>query len=627
MLPTYRQLKLQLWWILSDPSESHDRYLKEYRAFFSEQAPLLDVDATFSFGEVCCKQSRNRYEESIYQVDCAIEWPGITWFGPCAKHLQLGHAWCNAGRDQGSNKALFQWLVLSPLEAFQLATRPLDWNVSLLSFSFGTLAELGTYVQHHQFSTYLYRGHPNYWVDSTFQHDQCSLHIDLHLNHRSGCEDHVAERRFVVPYLNVLKVLINEKRFIELYLHLKIPPMLMGKVVSDIPARPGSAAAAAPLCLERYLAIGCNCIGGAVRMASLCGGLFLKLVVRDHSLARHVRGRLSQRFAHGTLICYAPVWTYSSQDAWSLEDQVRCEVQRTLQFPCAFAFKANLYTAFDVLDQMVLMSGSEFNKLVREIETRSEKEPLVVSSIDAGNVVVFSRAFYAACSLFHDKPPQLARGTCLVPSTQHLCYTRPAHLSPCAGPLREQEFAIRMSFRDDNLDKLSFTLNLHSSLDALLDAVVGSFLRQGVYDVMKLTDCPSAMQIRYAGSKGMLCLNPALPNKKLLGLWPSMLKFPCTSSEYLDVVKVSASRSVTLNLPLITILEHLGVRTDTFIRLQENIQFTDALVEESSAVNVLAVWSKLPLLYEDLSMAGFRLALDPFFRSLLLAVYRNAVGK
>ncbi|XP_049517024.1 uncharacterized protein LOC125942827 [Dermacentor silvarum] len=398
MLPTYHQLKLQLWWILSDPGESNDRYLEQYRAFFSEQAPLLDVDATFSFGEVCHKQSRNLYKESIYQVDCTIEWPGITWYGPSIKHLQLGRAWCNAGRDQGFNKALFQWLVPSLLEAFQLANHPLDRNVGLLSFSFGTLAELGTYVQHHQFSAYLYRGHRDYWVDSTFQHDQRSLHIGLFLNHRSGCEDRVAEYRFVVPYLNILKVLINEKnRFVELYLHLKIPPMLMGKVLSDIPARPGSAAASAP----RYLAIGCNCIGGAVRMASLCGGLFLKLIVRDHSLARHVVGQFSQRCGHGTLICYAPIWTYSSNDAafkWSHEVQ------------------ANLHIAFDVLDHMVLMSGSEFNNLVREIETRSEKEPLVVSSIDAGNVMVFLLAFYAACSLFHDeKPPQLARGTCFVP--------------------------------------------------------------------------------------------------------------------------------------------------------------------------------------------------------------------
>ncbi|XP_075730922.1 uncharacterized protein LOC142774466 [Rhipicephalus microplus] len=42
------------------------------------------------------------------------------------------------------------------------------------------------------------------------------------------------------------------------------------------------------------------------------------------------------------------------------------------------------------------------------------------------------------------------------------------------------EFAIRASFRDDNLDKLSYMLSLHSLRDALLDAVVARFLRDGL---------------------------------------------------------------------------------------------------------------------------------------------------
>ncbi|XP_065299741.1 uncharacterized protein [Dermacentor albipictus] len=91
MPATCHQLKLQVWWILSDRRESHDRYLDEYRVFFSEQALLLDVDATFSFSEVYHEPSRNFYEEPIYQLDCTIEWPGITWFGPSAKHLQANN--------------------------------------------------------------------------------------------------------------------------------------------------------------------------------------------------------------------------------------------------------------------------------------------------------------------------------------------------------------------------------------------------------------------------------------------------------------------------------------------------------------------------------------------------------
>ncbi|KAH7935085.1 hypothetical protein HPB52_003689 [Rhipicephalus sanguineus] len=529
--------------------------------------------------------------------------------------------------------------------------------------------------------------------------------------------------------------------------------MLMGEVVNDIPARPGSPA---QLRWERHLTIGCNCIGGPVRTASLCGGLFLKLVLRDHSLARRVIGRLSQRCSNGTLFCYAPIQTYCPDSVvgrWTTEVVVRCEeMQRTLPFPCAYALKAALHITFDVLDQMVLMSTTTFNKLMQEIERRSKKEPSVVertlshivTSIDAGNVVMFAPAFYALCSQFKDeKPPQVARGTCLVRSvfvTPGRLILRPAQVHFENRILRQfnSEFAIRASFRDDNLDKLSFTLNLHSSRDALLDAVVARFLRDGlrvgarefkflalstsqlrdhgtwmyaadeqhnsaatirewmgqfegipnvakrmarmgqcfssteqsvrvkacdvqvvpdivggahpvskkpyifsdgvgmmsvplaeeVYEVMKMKDRPSAMQIRYAGAKGMLCVNPALPDKKLLCLRPSMQKFPCSTSEYLEVVKASAPRSVTLNRPLITILEQLGVPIDTFVYLQECmiLEFTDALVNESSAVEVLAAWCKFKLPYEDLSKAGFQLTLDPFFRSLLLAVYRNAVA-
>ncbi|XP_075725741.1 uncharacterized protein LOC119179556 isoform X4 [Rhipicephalus microplus] len=637
-MPTkYHQLKLQLWWIPPDGKEAHDEFLDAYRTFFKEQTPLVDADATFFFSEVYRKAVKYLHEEAIYQIDCTIEWPGVVWFGPATKYLQLGHAWCSASRDKAREKALFQWLVPSPLEAFQLASHPFDRDVKLSSISFGTLVQLGVFVQHKLFSSSIIDDHRDYWINATFHHDQRVLHVDLHLNHRGACAGLIAEYRFIVPYLNITKA--------------------------------------------------------------------------------------------------------------------RCEeMERTLPFPCAYAFKAALHITFDVLDQMALMSRTTFEKLMRDIKKRSKEEPLVVervlshivSSIDAGNVVMFGPAFYATCSLFKDeKPPQLARGTCLVRSvfvTPGRLIFRPPQVHFENRILREfnAEFAIRVSFRDDNLDKLSFSLNLHSSRDAILNAVVARFLHDGlqvgtrefkflapstsqlrdhgtwmyaaderqnnavtirqwmgkfegipnvakrmarmgqcfssteqsvhvkpcevqevpdiiggahpvsrkpyifsdgvgmmsvqlaeeVYKVMQLTERPSAIQIRYAGAKGMLCVNPALPKKKLLCLRPSMQKFPCYSSEYLEVVKVSAPRSVTLNRPLITILEQLGVSTDTFVYLQESmiLEFTDALVNEARAVDVLSAWSKLQLPYEDLSKAGFQLTLDPFFRSLLLAVYRNAVA-
>ncbi|KAH7982551.1 hypothetical protein HPB52_005591 [Rhipicephalus sanguineus] len=241
MPETYRPL----WWILAD-CKGHNKALDAYRAFYSEQTVPVDVSASFLFREVYCEPIRSLFEKPIYQLDCAIEWSGVVWFGPSAKHLQVSHAWCNADPDKASGKALFLWLVPSRLEASQLATHPADRYVSISSMSFDTLARLVERV----------------------------LYVDFRQNNRNTCEGRVAEYRLIAPYPYILKVLINEIRLVEIYLHLKISAMLVGKVVNLIPSRPGSAAVSAPRILERRLTTGCDCIGGPVRPASLCGGLF-----------------------------------------------------------------------------------------------------------------------------------------------------------------------------------------------------------------------------------------------------------------------------------------------------------------------------------------------------------------
>ncbi|KAL3205583.1 hypothetical protein MRX96_040759 [Rhipicephalus microplus] len=149
-MPTsYDQLKLQLWWIPPDGREGNDEFLDAYQTFFSEQTPLVDAYATFSFSELYRKAVKYLHEEAIYHIDCTTEWPGIVWFGPATKYLQLGHAWCSASRDKACGKALLQLLVPNPLEAFQ---HPFDRDVSLSSISFGTPVQLGVFVQHKLFS-------------------------------------------------------------------------------------------------------------------------------------------------------------------------------------------------------------------------------------------------------------------------------------------------------------------------------------------------------------------------------------------------------------------------------------------------------------------------------------------
>ncbi|CAN8004352.1 unnamed protein product [Ixodes hexagonus] len=752
--PDHHKLKLQLSWLRRDTDKNDDYFLHAYKELFSKHcSTICGCPDAFSLSEVYKKPANSLYEENIYQVDCVLDLEATgAWFGAHTKYLQVGQLWCNAGQE---TRGVFHWLTPRPLEAFQQATHPADRDVGLVSLSFGTLVGLDMFVEHQIFNGRVLDDHRDYRLKANFQHDQRMLHVDLHLNHKAGCGERVTEYRFVVPYLNVLKVIVNEKRrYVELFFHLKIPSMLMGEVCNEQETQPANRFA--PLRWERYLSIGCTCVGGRFRVGTICGGLILKLVTRERSLVHRILGRLSQRCPHGTTFSFCAVRTYCPGKVGhnrTLAVQSRCEsMQNLLPFPCAYAFKAVLHITFDVLDQMMLLPPSTFEALMRQIEERAKVNPgaveralgLIMSSIDAGNVVLFTRAFDAVyISSRDEKPPQLARGTCLVRSvfiTPGRLILRPAQVHFENRVLRRfnAEFAIRASFRDDNMEKLSFTLHLHSSRDDILDAVVGRAMREGmrvgfrefkflapstsqlrdhgtwmyavdelqnsagtirdwmgsfdgilnvakrmarmgqcfssteqavlvrkhevctvpdmeggahpvsrkpyifsdgvgmmsvplaqeVYKVMKLKEQPSAIQIRYAGAKGMLCVNPELPNRKLLCLRPSMLKFPCTSSDYLEVVKLSAPRSVTLNRPLITILEQLGVPAHVFIRLQEDmiLEFTDALVCERNAVDMLAAWAKLAMPFQELTRAGFQLTLDPFFRSLLLAVYRNAVA-
>lgn len=197
-----RQLKLQLSWVLGN-DKSHDRFLESYRNFFARQGHA-------SFGEVYRRQNKALYEEDIYQLDCVLNWEATDWFGSQSKYLQIGQAWCEAKQEV---HGVFQWLTPNPLEAFHQATHPSDREVGLLSVAFGTLVGLETFVEHHFFSSRLRDEHRNYRLKACFQHDQRMLHVELHLNHKPGCQGKVTEYKFMVPYTNILKVVFYTNSF------------------------------------------------------------------------------------------------------------------------------------------------------------------------------------------------------------------------------------------------------------------------------------------------------------------------------------------------------------------------------------------------------------------------------
>uniref|UniRef100_A0A6M2D4D9 RNA-dependent RNA polymerase n=1 Tax=Rhipicephalus microplus TaxID=6941 RepID=A0A6M2D4D9_RHIMP len=147
-----------------------------------------------------------------------------------------------------------------------------------------------------------------------------------------------------------------------------------------------------------------------------------------------------------------------------------------------------------------------------------------------------------------------------------------------------------------------------------------------VHKKLKFLETPSAIQIRYAGYKGMLCLNPSLPGRQLV-LRASMRKFNCVNSEYIEVIKISAPRVVFLNRQLITLLEQLGVPSRMFFCLQQHMVtlLTESLVCDTSALQVLDTYVGSALPFNQLARHGFSLTRDPFVRSMLFAVYRTSM--
>ena len=91
--------------------------------------------------------------------------------------------------------------------------------------------------------------------------------------------------------------------------------------------------------------------------------------------------------------------------------------------------------------------------------------------------------------------------------------------------------------------------------------------------------------------------------------------------------------STTLNKQVITILEQLGVPAEVFIHYQETniIDFADALLFENIAADRLTASVKKDadclIDFSKFRAFGMSLIKDPYFRSMLIVLYKNIISK
>ncbi|GJV96678.1 probable RNA-dependent RNA polymerase 1, partial [Tanacetum coccineum] len=135
---------------------------------------------------------------------------------------------------------------------------------------------------------------------------------------------------------------------------------------------------------------------------------------------------------------------------------------------------------------------------------------------------------------------------------------------------------------------------------------------------------PSAFQIRYAGYKGVVAVDPTSVMK--LSLRNSMSKFESDNTK-LDILAISKYQPCYMNRQLITLLSTLGVRDFVFERKQkEAVDLLDAILKEplkaQEALELMSPGENTNIMKEMLS-CGYKPNAEPFL-SMMLQVFRAA---
>eukprot|EP01122_Echinamoeba_exundans_P005224 TRINITY_DN15394_c0_g1_i1.p1 TRINITY_DN15394_c0_g1~~TRINITY_DN15394_c0_g1_i1.p1 ORF type:complete len:974 (-),score=133.73 TRINITY_DN15394_c0_g1_i1:8-2929(-) len=154
---------------------------------------------------------------------------------------------------------------------------------------------------------------------------------------------------------------------------------------------------------------------------------------------------------------------------------------------------------------------------------------------------------------------------------------------------------------------------------AMQQRTIKAFLRTG-----KLK---SAFQIRLGGTKGMLVLDPSLPqNGKHIYLRPSMIKFPSPLCR-LEVCKYSQSASGRLNSEFLRVLDFLGTPHEVILERarDELIEAQEMLQNPTSALNYMRS-NNDPYLTPAIEMLLARFPMDSFLTSIIADMHKQRIS-
>ncbi|CAF0731356.1 unnamed protein product [Adineta steineri] len=145
-------------------------------------------------------------------------------------------------------------------------------------------------------------------------------------------------------------------------------------------------------------------------------------------------------------------------------------------------------------------------------------------------------------------------------------------------------------------------------------------LRNQIKDALRMRNDFSAVQFRYAGTKGVVSLDTTLSNNIDLYIRQSMTKFQ-SDHQCFEVCKLSAPRPLYLNRQAILLLSYRRIPDTIFLILQQqnHLDLIRALLRNSDAEKLIL--EKIPswFLPRDIHIANIDFVREPFFRQLLIS--------
>uniref|UniRef100_T1JWM7 RNA-dependent RNA polymerase n=1 Tax=Tetranychus urticae TaxID=32264 RepID=T1JWM7_TETUR len=157
--------------------------------------------------------------------------------------------------------------------------------------------------------------------------------------------------------------------------------------------------------------------------------------------------------------------------------------------------------------------------------------------------------------------------------------------------------------------------------------IYDDLIRQKVLE-RKGDDCyiPSAFQIRFMGSKGMLVVDPDLIGMTIV-IRESMQKM-FTERDRLGIVKVSEPRRAYLNKPFIMVLNQIGLCHDFFINLTTTTlrDLNSSFYDEQVALMTMKLYTHLNRVVsiDAFANCNFSFTNDSFFQAILHLAVKQA---